>query len=111
MTTDLSFLFILFSPIAARVPSKVATTDEAMATTSMTTNDWMMTRSWNSSSYQRRVNPVQVLRLLLSLKEKTISTAMGAYKNSMTSQTYSEDNHLFFLIESFPPFLRRQSCS
>ncbi len=111
MTTERSFLFILSRPMAASVPSTVAMTEETMATTSITKKDCMMTRSWSNSSYQRRVKPVQVFLLLLSLKEKIINTAMGAYRKAMTNQMYSEENHLLFLIRFSPPFPHRQSCS
>ena len=102
-------MFILSRPMAASVPSTVAMTEETMGTTSITKKDCMMTR--NNSSYQRRVKPVQVFLLLLSLKEKIISTAMGAYRKAMTNQIYSEENHLLFLIRFSPPFPHRQSCS
>ena len=64
--------FILKKPIAAMVPAPVAETrrvdDRAL----------MICRSRTSSPYHRRVKPCQTVRLLESLKEKTISTKIGA---------------------------------
>ena len=42
----------------------------------------MMVESFTSASYQRSENPVQFPMVLELLKEKIISTRIGAYRNT-----------------------------
>ena len=70
--------FILKKPTAAMVPAAVAMTVASRDTSRVVDRAFMICRSWRSSTYQRRVKPFQTVRLWESLKEKTISTKMGA---------------------------------
>ena len=64
--------------MAASVPSSVATTEEITAITRVLTSDCKITSLWTSWRYQSSVKPVQAPRDLDWLKEKTMSTRMGA---------------------------------
>ena len=69
---------MLRMPMAASVPSTVATTDEITATSRVFMSDWMIIWLWKSFSYQAKVKPVHAPRDLDWLKEKTMSTRIGA---------------------------------
>ena len=68
--------------MAANVPMNVETTAEMTATESVTQSAFMMVESFTSASYQRSENPVQFPMVLELLKEKIISTRIGAYRNT-----------------------------
>ena len=70
--------FMLKKPTAAMVPAAVAITVESRETSRVADRALMICRSCTSSTYQRRVKPCQTVRLLESLKEKTMSTKIGA---------------------------------
>ena len=70
--------FMWNRPTAAMVPAAVAITVASRDTSRVVHSALVMARSRTSSSYQRRVKPCHTVRLLESLKEKTISTKMGA---------------------------------
>ena len=75
--------FMEFMPMAAMVPSTVEAMAAATAIISVFLRASIISRSSKSFSYQRRENPLNTVRLAVSvsLKEKTISTKMGAYRN------------------------------
>ena len=68
--------------MAANVPMNVETTAEMTATESVTQRAFMMVASLNSASYHRKEKPVQFPMVLELLKEKIISTRIGAYRNT-----------------------------
>ena len=65
-------------PRAAAVPAMVAMTVARMDTSSVVWRASSTVLFWNSSRYQSRVTPPHTALDLESLKEKTISTKMGA---------------------------------
>jgi hypothetical protein len=67
--------------MAANVPNTVATTADRIATLSVTQSALISVASPKRASYQRKEKPFHCPIVLESLKENTISTAMGAYKN------------------------------
>ena len=69
--------FMRWSPRAPKVPRTVAHTEELTASTRELRRAEKASSSWNSSSYQTKEKPENSARLPDSLKEKTISTAMG----------------------------------
>ena len=71
--------------MAAKVPATVAMRAARTETERVVLRALKISLSWNSSRYQSREKPVQTARLLLLLKEKTISTKMGAYRKRKTS--------------------------
>ena len=70
--------FMLKSPTAVRVPTTVAMTVASRDTSRVVESALMMELSRKSSAYQLKVKPFQTVRLLESLKEKTMRTKMGA---------------------------------
>jgi hypothetical protein len=70
--------------MAAMVPIMVAITAELTPIRSVEYRELIMVRSWNSSTYQRRVNPPHTPLERASLKEYTMSTAMGRYRKANT---------------------------
>ena len=88
-------------PMAASVPSTVASTEETTATTSVLYSAFMIEASWNRSAYQRRDTPANAVWLLELLKENTMSTRMGAYRNRNTNTIITRWNTL--LIPKSPP--------
>ena len=62
----------------AKVPATVAMAADSRATKRVVYREFMIWLSWNSSAYHFRVKPCHTVRLLELLKEKTISTKMGA---------------------------------
>ena len=54
--------------------------------------------SMTYSYYQSNVKPDITERLLVVLNENTISTNIGAYKNSITSARYTFDKIFFIVI-------------
>jgi len=68
-----------FIPIAAAVPKTTAIAVENNAIEKVVPSADNIRRSWNNSTYQLSVNPVQFARDLDSLNENAIKTAIGAY--------------------------------
>ena len=66
------------------MPATVEITVASRDTSRVVDTLWMMARSWNSSSYQRREKPCHTTLLLPALKEKMIISRMGAYRNRKT---------------------------
>ena len=66
--------------LIAKVPMTVATIADTKATCKVSIKDSIIKSFWNSSLYQSKVKPFHSTRLFELLKEKTISTRMGAYK-------------------------------
>ena len=64
--------------MAAKVPAKVAMAVASRETSSVVYTLRMMRRLWNRDLYQSREKPVQTVLLLPLLKEKTISSRIGA---------------------------------
>ena len=71
------FFFMLKKPMAAKVPTTTAMSEARTETSSVISSDWIIILSLKSSLYQLSVKPDQTVRLLESLNEKTISTAIG----------------------------------
>ena len=69
---------MLEKPMAAAVPTTVAMSVARMETSSVVCRAVSTVRFPSSSRYQSRVKPPQTALDLESLKEKTISTKMGA---------------------------------
>jgi hypothetical protein len=85
MVTDLAHLdFIPYIPTALSVPNNVAITDESTARIRVFLRASMVELSFKSSAYHLKENPPKTEVLLAELKEKTIITAIGAYKNIST---------------------------
>jgi hypothetical protein len=80
MMTALGPRFIALMPMAATVPTMVATVAETNAMIKVLRRDWRIVTLSNSARYHRSENPPQVPRDRESLNEKMISTAIGAYK-------------------------------
>ena len=70
-------------PMAAMVPNTVDAAADTTAITRVLRRASIISRSSKSFLYQRREKPPHTTRLAVSepLKENTISTKMGAYKN------------------------------
>ena len=64
--------------MAAAVPAMVAMTAASTETSRVVYRAFMMRSFWNSSAYQCREKPCHTVRLFSALKEKTMSTKMGA---------------------------------
>ena len=79
-------LFMLCIPMAAIVPSRVTRTDDTTAMISEVPSALRIISLWNRLRYQSSVKPVNTVRLLLSLKLNTISTAMGTYRKLNSRQ-------------------------
>ena len=77
ITIAFGTFFMLFMPMAARVPRTVETMLAITAIISVFTRDEIMISFWKSFLYQSRVKPLNTLLLFDSLNEKTISTNMG----------------------------------
>ena len=71
-------------PTAAMVPMTVAMAVADAARISVFLTDSSVFRSRSSSSYQRSEKPENTARLLLSLKENTSSTTIGAKRKQKT---------------------------
>ena len=67
--------------IAAIVPINVAIIDERRASINVVIKASIMEESDKSLAYHLKVKPPHLDLDLEALKDKTISTAMGAYKN------------------------------
>ena len=67
-------------PMAAAVPSSVAKTVATTATESVTHRACSMSLRSARRMYQSSVKPPHLARDLEALKERTIITAMGAYR-------------------------------
>ena len=80
-TTALGRFFMECMPIAAKVPMKVATSADITATERVTMRAFIMVESCISASYHLKEKPAHRAMDLLPLKENTISTRMGAYRN------------------------------
>ena len=83
LVTDLTaplntLLRVWWRPRAAKVPISVAMVEERTARISEFLSAVNASSSAKSSSYQTNENPLNSLRLPASLKEKIISTAIGA---------------------------------
>ena len=78
----LGMRFMLLIPMAATVPRTVDTAAETTAISRVLRRASKISLSSNSFLYQRREKPPHTARLpvSVSLKEKTMSTKMGAYK-------------------------------
>ena len=74
----------LLMPTAAMVPMTVAMAVADAARISVFLTDSSVFRSRSSSSYQRSEKPENTARLLLSLKENTSSTTIGAKRKQKT---------------------------
>ena len=79
--TALVRLCIPFIPTQAAVPIMVAIKEETKAIISVVYNASIISLFWNNSIYHLKVKPPHFARVLLALKESTISVAIGAYKN------------------------------
>ena len=71
---------MLWMPIAAAVPMKVAISAESKAMRSVEYRALMMASFLNSSWYQCRVAPPHFARVREALKESTIKVRIGAYR-------------------------------
>ena len=70
--------FMLEKPMAAAVPTTVAMSVASTETRRVVCSASSTVRLFSSSAYQSRVKPPQTALDLESLKEKTISTKIGA---------------------------------
>ncbi|MPN62744.1 hypothetical protein SDC9_210497 [bioreactor metagenome] len=70
-------------PMAASVPITVAKMVEITAMINVLASDDKITSLVNIFLYQSNVKPVQSARDLEELNEKTINTAIGAYRKAM----------------------------
>ena len=95
---------MLFTPMAASVPSTVAMMAEAKATTSETPSACRIISSPSKFLYQRSEKPAHTLRLFDSLKLNAISTAMGTYIKPNAATIHTRPRYFQRLIPS-PPFL------
>ena len=68
-------------PMAANVPMTVAKTEAVSVIQSVVANASMIVSFFSISAYQWVVKPPQTTLDLESLKERTIKTRMGRYKN------------------------------
>jgi hypothetical protein len=74
------FFFILRIARQAIVPINVAKREAKKAIINVLYNAVKITSSSKSARYHLKVNPPHFARVLLALKDKTISVAIGAYK-------------------------------
>ena len=79
-------------PMAAAVPTTVATTAAIRATTRLRPRALKIISLWNRLLYHLKVKPVKMVRLLLSLKLNTAITAMGTYMKENSSTRYTRCN-------------------
>ena len=93
--------------MAAMVPRIVATIMAMTETSSVVARLFKIRVSEKRSAYQWKEKPVQTVRLLESLKEKMISTRMGAYMKISARIMHTRANTLFFRFIAAPPFPRR----
>ena len=73
--------FIALMPIAASVPRTVDTMAAVKVICRVVVKAPMIVSSWKHSAYHFRVKPPQTTRDLELLKESTIRTRIGRYKN------------------------------
>ena len=79
--------FIADIPMTAIVPTTVAMIAARIAIENVFTIAPIISRLWNSSAYQCRLNPVHTDIDFASLKESTIRVSIGRYRNSIINNT------------------------
>lgn len=75
------FFFMALMPIAASVPMAVETMAAVSVTCRVVTNAFMMVSSVKQEAYHLSVKPPHTTRDFELLKESTMSTRIGRYKN------------------------------
>jgi hypothetical protein len=78
---------MLLIPMEAAVPIIVAIKADKKAIIKVVYRASIISSFWNNFLYQSNVKPPHLLLDLEELKESTIKTRIGAYKNKMTSVT------------------------
>ena len=101
-------LRIPLSPMAATVPSTVATAAATTAMISVFLSASIIMRSSNRRAYHRSEKPENTERLIVSesLKEKIIKTKIGAYRKRKTRKVYTFD--ATFISSALPRAFRRR---
>ena len=95
--------------MAASVPMSVAKSEADSVNKIVVQNASIIMLLENNSRYQLNVNPPQITLDLELLKDNTINTKMGRYKNKKIRTKYNF-SILFFTILQFPPY-RMNDCS
>ena len=97
--------------MAAAVPRMVAMTAASTDRMMVVRNAPSRRVLWNSSAYQLREKPPHTRLLLVALKEKMMSSTMGAYRNTYTSTVKILEGIRRLLTVPPPPLHPRRSGS